>query len=138
VSFVVGTYVLTDTITHVFDDIFRDVYSTIDVNVRHTSDLGSTLFVRRFRVVCCDVETVPEFVRRRATFSGSVSTSSTRTAPALAIREAPSFGRRGRRRGLTPFTLRDGRKPVADGDGGDRCTFVRRRANSRSEIRFLS
>src|SRR6476646_5670912 len=40
VSFVVGTFVLTDTITQVFDDIFTDVYSSIDVNVRHTSDLG--------------------------------------------------------------------------------------------------
>src|SRR3954470_23223310 len=40
VSFVAGTYVLTDTITQVFNDIFTDVYSSIDVNVRHSSALG--------------------------------------------------------------------------------------------------
>lgn len=40
VSFVVGTYVLTDTITNVFDDIFSEVYKGTDVTVRHTSELG--------------------------------------------------------------------------------------------------
>ena len=40
VSFVVGTYVLTDTITHVFDNIFSEVYKGTDVTVRHTSELG--------------------------------------------------------------------------------------------------
>lgn len=40
VSFVVGTYVLTDTITKVFDDIFTEVYVGTDVSVRHTSELG--------------------------------------------------------------------------------------------------
>src|SRR5262249_25063242 len=40
VSFVVGTYTLTDTITHVFGDIFDNAYAGIDVTVRHESALG--------------------------------------------------------------------------------------------------
>ena len=40
VSFVVGTYVLTDTITNVFNNIFSEVYRGTDVTVRHTSELG--------------------------------------------------------------------------------------------------
>jgi putative ABC transport system permease protein len=41
VSFVAGTYVLTDTITKVFDDIFDEVYGDIDLSVRSESALGT-------------------------------------------------------------------------------------------------
>lgn len=41
VSFVAGTYVLTDTITRVFNDIFSEAYSAVDVNVRTVSELGT-------------------------------------------------------------------------------------------------
>jgi putative ABC transport system permease protein len=41
VSFVSGTYVLTDTVTNVFDDIFADAYASLDVSVRTESALGT-------------------------------------------------------------------------------------------------
>lgn len=40
VSFVSGTYVLTDTILRTFNGIFTDVYSKIDLEVRSRSELG--------------------------------------------------------------------------------------------------
>ena len=41
VSFVTGTYVLTDTITKVFDDIFTEAFASLDVTVRSQSELGT-------------------------------------------------------------------------------------------------
>ena len=55
VSFVSGTYVLTDTITNVFDDIFdRRVLRSVDVNVRQRrAHSASTPLARRSRTRCC-------------------------------------------------------------------------------------
>ncbi|MEO9222024.1 MAG: FtsX-like permease family protein [Mycobacteriaceae bacterium] len=41
VSFVAGTFVLTDTMKHVFTQIFDDAYSGVSVSVRSQSDLGA-------------------------------------------------------------------------------------------------
>lgn len=112
-SFVTGTYVLTDTITHVFDDIFADVYSGIDVNVRHSSALG--LDAVRPPVpesLLPEVQKV-EGVR---TAEGSVFALGADIIDAKGKRVgnpmAPSFGTTwANDEALTPFTLRSGRKP---------------------------
>ena len=118
VSFVVGTYVLTDTITHVFDDIFTDVYSTIDVNVRHSSDLGLDAVRPPIpESVLKDVKTVAGVRAAEGSIFGIgvdiIGAHGTR----LGNPQAPSFGTTwSQDDALTPFRLREGRKPVADGE----------------------
>lgn len=115
VSFVVGTYVLTDTVTHVFDDIFADVYSGIDVNVRHSSALG--LDAERPPIpesLLAEVQAVPG-VR---TAEGSVFALGVDIIDAKGDRvgnpQAPTFGTNWAiDDSLTPFTLREGRRPIA-------------------------
>ena len=118
VSFVVGTYVLTDTITHVFDDIFTDVYSTIDVNVRHTSDLGLDAVRPPLpESVLRDVETVPGIRSAEGNIFGIGVDIIDAHGTRLGNPQAPSFGTTwSQDEALTPFTLRGGRKPVADGE----------------------
>jgi putative ABC transport system permease protein len=115
VSFVVGTYVLTDTITHVFDGIFAQVYSGIDVNVRHSSQLGLDAVRPPIPESLLDTVKAVDGVR---TAEGSVfvigvdiiNTSGKRVGNP----QAPSFGTTwADDPALTPFTLRQGRRPVA-------------------------
>ncbi|MFL6071091.1 MAG: ABC transporter permease [Actinomycetes bacterium] len=113
VSFVVGTYVLTDTISGVFDDIFTDVYSGIDVNVRHSSALG--LDAARPPIPQSLLSKV-EKVQGVRTAEGSIFTVGVDIIDAKGDRVgnplAPSFGTTwARDEALTPFTLRMGRKP---------------------------
>jgi putative ABC transport system permease protein len=112
-SFVTGTYVLTDTITHVFDDIFADVYSGIDVNVRHSSPLGLDA-VR---------PPIPESLLPEVQKVGGVRTAEgslfalgadiiDAKGKRVGNPMAPSFGTTwANDEALTPFTLRSGRKP---------------------------
>jgi len=116
VSFVAGTYVLTDTITHVFDDIFTDVYSTIDVNVRHSSDLGLDAVRPPVpQALLSDVAAVPGVRSAEGSVFGIGVDIIDSHGKRVGNPQAPSFGTTwSEDDALTPFTLREGRKPVAD------------------------
>ena len=118
VSFVAGTYVLTDTITKVFDDIFTDVYEGKDVSVRHESELG--MDAQRTPVpqtLLAEVQGV-EGVR---VAEGNVFVMGVDIIDADGDRvgnpQAPSFGTTwGDDEALSPFTLREGRRPAGPGE----------------------
>jgi len=118
VSFVVGTYVLTDTITHVFDDIFTDVYSSIDVNVRHSSDLGLDAVRPPIpESLLQDVQAVPGVGTAEGSIFGIGVDIIDAHGSRLGNPQAPSFGTTwSGDDALTPFTLREGRKPMRDGE----------------------
>jgi len=114
VSFVTGTYVLTDTITNVFDGIFADVYSEIDVNVRHASPLG--LDAQRPPLDESLLRQVANVDCVRAV-EGSVFALGADIIDARGDRVgnpmAPSFGTTwANDDALTPFNLRAGHKPT--------------------------
>jgi putative ABC transport system permease protein len=118
VSFVVGTYVLTDTITQVFDDIFTDVYSSIDVSVRHSSELG--LDAARPPIpesLLADVRSVNGVRTAEGSIFGIGVDIIDSSGNRLGNPMAPSFGTTwSHDDALTPFTLREGRRPTAGGE----------------------
>jgi putative ABC transport system permease protein len=114
VSFVAGTYVLTDTITNVFNDIFSDAYSGVDVNVRTASDL-STVEVARPPVpadLLATVKVVPGVSEARGDVFGNgvmiVDANGERVgnkfAPALATSWSENDS-------MSALQLRQGKKP---------------------------
>jgi putative ABC transport system permease protein len=114
VSFVSGTYVLTDTITNVFNDLFTDAYSTVDVNVRTASEL-STIEVARPPVpadLLASVRVVPGVADAQGDVFGNgvmiVDAEGERVgnkfAPALATSWTADDS-------MTPLQLRQGKKP---------------------------
>jgi putative ABC transport system permease protein len=118
VSFVAGTYVLTDTITKVFDDIFADVYEGTDVSVRHESELG--MDAARTPVPATLLADVQRVDGVRAA-EGNVFVLGVDIIDADGDRvgnpQAPSFGTTwGEDEELSPFTLREGRKPAGPGE----------------------
>jgi putative ABC transport system permease protein len=115
VSFVVGTYVLTDTITKVFDDIFAEAYSGIDVNVRHASALGIDTERQPVPESLLDVVKAVPGVRAA---EGSVFAVGVQIVDAHGDRVgnpyAPAFGTTwGDDDALSPFVLRSGHKPAS-------------------------
>lgn len=118
VSFVVGTYVLTDTVSNVFNGIFTDVYAGVDVNVRHSSELG--LDAARPPVPASLLEQI-EGVDGVGHAEGNVFGPGVEIIDANGDRvgnpRAPAFGTVWAHDAhLTPFILRRGTMPVAADD----------------------
>jgi putative ABC transport system permease protein len=119
VSFVSGTYVLTDTITNVFNDIFSDAYSSVDVNVRTASEL-STVEVARPPVPDTLLETVaavPGVADAQGDIFGTgvmiIGPDGERVGNKFAPALATSWSTNDT---MTPLELREGRKPSAAGE----------------------
>ncbi|MEO8694727.1 MAG: FtsX-like permease family protein [Acidimicrobiales bacterium] len=119
VSFVSGTYVLTDTITNVFNDIFSQAYSSVDVNVRTASEL-STVEVARPPVpvdLLATVKVVPGVGDARGDVFGNgvmiIDANGERVgnkfAPALATSWSENDS-------MTALQLRQGKKPSGSGE----------------------
>jgi putative ABC transport system permease protein len=118
VSFVAGTYVLTDTVTKVFDDIFTDVYEGTDVSVRRESELG--LDAQRTPIPDTLLADVQRVAGVRAA-EGSVFVVGVDIIDAHGDRlgnpQAPSLGTTwAEDDALSPFTLREGRRPSGPGE----------------------
>jgi putative ABC transport system permease protein len=115
VSFVSGTYVLTDTITNVFDDIFDDVYAKVDLNVRSESALGTD--AARPPVpddLLADIQAVDGVETAEGSISGVGATIVDADGDRVGNEMAPSFGLSwSQDDSLTPLELREGRKPAA-------------------------
>lgn len=116
VSFVAGTYVLTDTITNVFNDIFTDAYSTVDVNVRTASEL-STVEVARPPVpdsLLATVRAVPGVADAQGDVFGNgviiMGADGERVGNKFAPSLATSWSTNDE---MTPLQLRSGRIPAA-------------------------
>ncbi len=114
VAFVSGTYVLTDTISGLFEDIFDDAYASVDVSVRTVSALGNdaarTPVPESLLVTVRDVEGV-------AAVEGAIFGVGVEILDADGDRVgapmAPAFGLNwSENEELTPLTLRVGRKPT--------------------------
>src|SRR5687767_9669621 len=114
-SFVSGTYVLTDTITNVFNDLFSDAYATVDINVRTASEL-STVEVARPPVpagLLATVQAVPGVEDAQGDVFGNgvmiIDADGQRVgnkfAPALATSWTENDS-------MTPLQLRQGKKPA--------------------------
>jgi len=113
VSFVTGTYVLTDTVTNVFNDIFADVYKRVDVNVRTESALGTDA-VRR--PLPQDFLTTVKSIDGVAVADGSVFGDGVdiigKDGKRLGIQMAPALATNWGSDELTPLNLRTGRQPA--------------------------
>lgn len=113
VSFVAGTYVLTDTVTATFNDIFASVYERTDLTVRSVSDLGTDA---ERRPVPESVLTSVRGVEGVADAQGSVFAIGaeivSKDGKRVGNPQAPTFGLEwSRNDALTPLKLRAGRKP---------------------------
>ena len=115
VSFVSGTYVLTDTITNVFNGIFDNAYSTVDVNVRTASDLA-TVEVARPPVpaeLLASVRAVPGVDDAQGDVFGSgvmiIGKDGQRVGNKMAPALATSWSAND---SMTVLQLRQGKKPV--------------------------
>jgi putative ABC transport system permease protein len=121
VSFVAGTYVLTDTINNTFDKLFEDVTAGVDVYVRSDSsftDIGTE---------AGDIEPVPSELLAEieqadgvAYAQGEVSGYAQfvdKDGEAIAPFGPPTLGVSwGEHDDLSALTIREGRKPMADGE----------------------
>jgi putative ABC transport system permease protein len=116
VSFVSGTYVLTDTITRVFNDIFSEAYASMDVNVRTASEL-STIEVARPPVPASlleTVRTVPGVAEAQGDIFGSGVVILDRDGERVGNKFAPALATSwAENDSMTPLQLRQGRKPSA-------------------------
>lgn len=113
VSFVSGTYVLTDTILNTFNGIFSDVYDKVDVTVRSRSELG--LDASRPPIPESTLDKVRQ-VDGVKDAQGGVFAIGAEIIGADGDRvgnpQAPAFGLEwSPNDALTPLTLREGRKP---------------------------
>jgi putative ABC transport system permease protein len=119
VSFVAGTYVLTDTITRVFNDIFSEAYSAVDVNVRRASDL-STIEVARPPVpetLLDTVRTVPGVADAQGDIFGNGVVILDRDGERVGNKFAPALATSWVvNDSMTPLQLREGRKPSGSGE----------------------
>ena len=114
VSFVSGTYVLTDTILATFDGIFSEVYASTDVTVRSSSEFGDD--AARTPVPESLLTTV-RAVDGVAGAEGSVFNVGAeiigRDGDRVGNPQAPTFGLEwSTDDALTPLVLRTGRKPA--------------------------
>src|SRR3954453_12480337 len=118
VSFVAGTYVLTGTITRVFDDIFAGRDCGIAVNVRHSSALGVDAVRPPVpETLLSQVETVPGVRVAEGSIFGIGVDIIDAHGDRVGNAQAPSFGTTwANDDALTPFTLRSGRRPAAAGE----------------------
>lgn len=137
VSFVSGTYVLTDTITKVFDDLFSEAYASVDLTVRSKSDLGTD---RAHEPVPESLLATVRSVDGVAAAQGSVFSLRLDIIDAggdhVGNPMAPSFGGGCRPTRIRCRRTRSRRAPARRCDrGGARRAVVRRRPLSRSVIR---
>ena len=120
VSFVAGTFVLTDTINKTFDTLFDEISAGTDVSVRAASGFGEGASTETAR------DTVPasvlETVRRVpgvAAADGSVGGYAQyvdKDGKAVTTTGAPTLGFNWTNPDLSPLTLRSGREPQRAGE----------------------
>ncbi|CAA9252117.1 MAG: ABC transporter, fused permease protein [uncultured Acidimicrobiales bacterium] len=120
VSFVAGTFVLTDTINKTFDSLFNEISAGTDVSVRAASGFGEDAPAETLR------DTVPasvlEVVRRVPgvqTADGTVSGYAQfvdEAGKAVTTTGAPTLGFNWTDPDLSPLTLRSGREPQRAGE----------------------
>ena len=120
VSFVAGTFVLTDTINKTFDTLFGEISADTDVSVRAVSGFGEDASPESVR------ETVPasvlDLVRRVPGVQAADGTVSgyaqfiDEDGKAVSTAGAPTLGFNWTEPGLSPLTLKSGREPQRSGE----------------------
>jgi putative ABC transport system permease protein len=120
VSFVAGTFVLTDTINKTFDTLFGEISADTDVSVRAVSGFGEDASPESVR------ETVPasvlDLVRRVPGVQAADGTVSgyaqfvDEEGKAVNTAGAPTLGFNWTEPGLSPLTLKSGREPQRSGE----------------------
>ncbi len=114
VGFVAGTFVLTDTMSRTFDDLFTDVTKGVDVYVRSESSFEAQIGGSRKPIPDKLVQLVRD-VDGVAIASGSVDGYAQfvdKDGEAITPNGAPTLGVNWVPEPLTPLTLRDGEAPV--------------------------
>ena len=120
VSFVSGTFVLTDTINKTFDTLFTEISAGTDVTVRAVSGFGDDTTLDSSR------DTIPstllDVVRRTPGVQSADGTVSgyaqfiDEKGKAVTTTGAPTLGFNWTEPGLSPLTLRSGREPQRTGE----------------------
>ena len=118
VSFVAGTFVLTDTINHTFDNVFAEVTSGVDVTVRAQSGFGDDpgLEATRDTVPASLVATVERLpgVKQAEGSVGGYAQPVKADGKAVTTGGAPNLGFNwGNVDALNPLEVRTGRPPAA-------------------------
>nr|MBA2599679.1 ABC transporter permease [Actinomycetota bacterium] len=114
VGFVAGTFVLTDTMSRTFDDLFTDVTKGVDVYVRSESSFEAQIGGSR-KPIPDDLVLRVRDVDGVAIASGSVDGYAQfvdQSGKAITPNGAPTLGVNWVPEPLTPLTLRDGDAPV--------------------------
>lgn len=115
VGLVAGSYIFTDTLTRVFDDLFADSFAGIDVQVRQSfdPDLGFSFSERMPESLVEEVARVEGVERAIGTVAGLVTLAGPEDVvggqgpPTIAGSWAET---------ATPLRIRDGRPPAANGE----------------------
>jgi putative ABC transport system permease protein len=120
VSFVAGTFVLTDTINKTFDTLFTEITAGVDVSVRATSGFGddSSLETVRDTVpasVLDVVRRVPGVQAAEPTVGGYAQFVDEK-GKAVTTTGAPTLGFNWTDPALSPLRLRSGREPQRTGE----------------------
>ncbi|HYU57227.1 MAG TPA: ABC transporter permease, partial [Actinomycetota bacterium] len=116
VSFIVGTYVLTDTINATFENLFRDVSSGTDVYVRSEAAFESQFQMTRQPVdeeVLDTVLAVPGVSEADGTVQGFAQLID-KEGEAIVPSGPPTLGVNWSNTSLNPLTLRSGDPPRSD------------------------
>ncbi|MFP5318382.1 MAG: ABC transporter permease [Acidimicrobiia bacterium] len=121
VAFVAGTFVLTDTINHTFDNVFAEVTAGVDVSVRARSGFGDDAPVeaQRDTVPASLVDLVGRVpgVARVEGSVGGYAQPVDREGKAVSTGGAPNLGFNwGQVEELNPLEVRTGRAPAAAGE----------------------
>jgi putative ABC transport system permease protein len=121
VAFVAGTFVLTDTINHTFDNLFSEVTAGVDVSVRARSGFGEGggLDAQRDTVPESLVSTIERVdgVRAAEGSVGGFALMVDQKGEAIQTGEAPTLGFNWTRTAeLSPLRLREGRPAERDGE----------------------
>jgi putative ABC transport system permease protein len=120
VSFVAGTFVLTDTINRTFDTLFREVSAGTDISVRAASGFGAgaSSDTARDTVPASVLDTVRKVPGVKAA-DGSVGGYAQfvdKEGKAVTTTGAPTLGFNWTDPSLSPLKLRSGREPQRDGE----------------------
>ncbi len=120
VSFVAGTFVLTDTINKTFDTLFNEISAGTDVTARAASGFGEGVSVETARdTVPASVLVAVRRVPGVAAADGSVGGYAQfidEAGKAVTTTGAPTLGFNWTQPGLSPLTLRSGREPQRAGE----------------------
>jgi putative ABC transport system permease protein len=121
VSFVAGTFVLTDTINHTFDTLFKTINAGVDVSVRAASGFGQDTSADTARdTVKAPVLDIVKRVPGVAAAEGAVSGYAQlvdKSGKAITTTGAPTLGVSWTTdRALSALRLRSGREPRKDGE----------------------